>query len=43
MSARYQTTGSDNWRYRSGYTYKQRVPMPILPQERPSLLKRIFG
>lgn len=33
MTAPIRTVGSNNWRYRTGYQHKQRVPMPIQPLE----------
>ena len=33
MSARFETKGSNNWQYRQGYQYVQRVPGPIMPMQ----------
>lgn len=43
MSARFETKGANHWLQRQGYQYTQRVPAPILPQERPSRFARWFG
>ncbi len=45
MTAPIRTVGSNNWRYRTGYQHRQRVPMPILPMTAPrlGLLQRILG